>query len=68
MSWRRRSTATPCDVVVVATPIDLGRVLKLNKPSVRVGYEIEEITKPSLARRAHASSPTRWKNGRAVHA
>jgi predicted GTPase len=39
---------TPCDVVVVATPIDLGRVLKLNKPSVRVGYEIEEITKPSL--------------------
>jgi predicted GTPase len=33
---------------VVATPIDLGRVLKLNKPSVRVGYEIEEITKPSL--------------------
>jgi predicted GTPase len=39
---------TPCDVVVIATPIDLGRVLKLNKPSVRVGYEIEEITKPSL--------------------
>lgn len=39
---------TPCDVVVVATPIDLGRVLTLNKPSVRVGYEIEEITKPSL--------------------
>ena len=39
---------TPCDVVIVATPIDLGRVLKLNKPSVRVGYEIEEITKPSL--------------------
>jgi predicted GTPase len=39
---------TPCDVVVIATPIDLGRVLNLNKPSVRVGYEIEEITKPSL--------------------
>lgn len=39
---------TRCDLVVVATPIDLGRVLKLNKPSVRVGYEIEEITKPSL--------------------
>jgi predicted GTPase len=39
---------TPCDLVIVATPIDLGRVLRLNKPSVRVGYEIEEITKPSL--------------------
>jgi predicted GTPase len=32
----------PCDLVLVATPIDLGRILRLNKPSVRVSYEIEE--------------------------
>ena len=32
----------PCDLVLVATPIDLGSILQLNKPSVRVRYEIEE--------------------------
>lgn len=34
--------ATPADVVVIGTPIDLGRLLKLNKPAVRVRYELEE--------------------------
>jgi len=29
-----------CDVVVIGTPIDLGRVLKINKPHVRVTYEL----------------------------
>ncbi len=33
---------TPCDLVVVATPIDLGRLLKLNKPYKRVRYELHE--------------------------
>jgi predicted GTPase len=32
-----------CDVVVVGTPIDLGRLLKLNRPVVRVRYRIEEV-------------------------
>jgi predicted GTPase len=32
---------TPCDVVVVGTPIDLTRVLKIDKPAVRVRYELE---------------------------
>ncbi len=32
----------PCDLVLVATPIDLGSILRLNKPAVRVRYEIEE--------------------------
>jgi len=32
----------PCDMVVVATPIDLGRILKIDKPSVRVQYELKE--------------------------
>jgi predicted GTPase len=39
---------TPCDLVVLATPVDLRRILHLNKPSVRVGYEVEELTKPNL--------------------
>jgi predicted GTPase len=34
---------TPCDVVVVGTPIDLTRVLKIDKPAVRVRYELREI-------------------------
>lgn len=31
---------TPCDLVLVATPIDLSRVIKLDKPSLRVTYEV----------------------------
>ncbi|MBX9670624.1 MAG: cyclic 2,3-diphosphoglycerate synthase [Candidatus Obscuribacterales bacterium] len=34
--------ATPCDVVLIGTPIDLSRVLKINKPTVRVTYELSE--------------------------
>jgi predicted GTPase len=40
--------AIPCDSVVIGTPIDLRRVLKINKPSVRVQYELDEIVKPDL--------------------
>ncbi|MDD3625693.1 MAG: cyclic 2,3-diphosphoglycerate synthase [bacterium] len=36
------------DVVVVATPIDLGKLIKINKPSVRVMYKLEESGKPTL--------------------
>lgn len=39
----------PCDLVVVATPVDLVHILNVKKPAVRVGYEIEELTKPTLA-------------------
>lgn len=38
-----------CDAVVVATPIDLTRVIKINKPHVRVRYELQEIGKPTIA-------------------
>jgi len=41
----------PCDLVLVATPIDLARVIKLNKPYLRVTYEVEELTHPGLAER-----------------
>jgi len=40
---------TPCDVVLVATPIDLRRVIEIRKPALRVGYELQEIGKPDLA-------------------
>ena len=40
--------AIPCDTVIIATPIDLTRLLKINKPSVRVRYELDEIGKPDL--------------------
>ncbi len=36
------------DLVVVATPIDLGRVIKMNKPYLRVRYELQEIGRPNL--------------------
>ncbi|HEU5336966.1 MAG TPA: cyclic 2,3-diphosphoglycerate synthase [Terriglobales bacterium] len=39
----------PADLVLVATPVDLGSILRLNKPCVRVGYEIEERTQPTIA-------------------
>lgn len=40
---------TPCDLVLIATPIDLARVIKLDKPNLRVTYEVEELTTPGLA-------------------
>jgi len=39
----------PADLVLVATPVDLGAILRLNKPCVRVGYEVEERTQPTIA-------------------
>lgn len=41
--------ACDCDVVVIATPIDLVKLVKVNKPVVRVTYYLDEITKPDLA-------------------
>jgi predicted GTPase len=40
---------TPCDVVLVATPIDLRRVIEIRKPALRVRYELQEIGRPDLA-------------------
>jgi predicted GTPase len=40
--------STPCDVVVIGTPIDLNRIVNINKPTVRVTYELKEIGKPNL--------------------
>ena len=40
----------PCDVVVVGTPIDLGRLIEIKQPVVRARYELQEIGQPDLAR------------------
>ncbi len=37
-----------CDFVVVATPVDLAKVMRIKKPHVRVKYELAEIGKPDL--------------------
>jgi len=40
--------ATEADVIVIGTPIDLTRLIKFDKPSVRVRYELQEIGDPTL--------------------
>jgi len=40
--------ATPADLVLVATPIDLARIIEINKPNQRVRYELQEIGRPNL--------------------
>ena len=39
---------TPCDSVVIATPIDLTRIIKINKPCTRVHYSLQELGSPNL--------------------
>ncbi|MFH1159961.1 MAG: cyclic 2,3-diphosphoglycerate synthase [bacterium] len=39
---------TRCDSVVIATPIDLNRLIKIRKPNTRVYYDLQEIGEPSL--------------------
>ncbi len=39
----------PCDLVIIGTPIDFRRVVKLDKEAVRVTYELEEIGTPRLS-------------------
>jgi len=37
-----------CDAVVIGTPIDLNRIIKINKPNTRVYYDLQEIGQPDL--------------------
>ncbi|MCC7431343.1 GTPase [bacterium] len=39
---------TDCDLVLIGTPIDLRKLIKINKPALRVTYELQEIGKPDL--------------------
>ena len=40
---------TQCDGVVIGTPIDLNRIIKIDKPNTRVYYDLQEIGRPDLA-------------------
>jgi predicted GTPase len=39
---------TPCDLVIVATPVDLRNLLEINRPTQRVRYELQVIGQPTL--------------------
>lgn len=39
---------TDCDSVIIATPIDLNRIIRIRKPNTRVYYDLQEIGKPDL--------------------
>lgn len=39
---------TDCDSVIIGTPIDLNRIIKINKPNTRVYYDLQEIGNPNL--------------------
>ena len=39
---------TECDTVIIGTPIDLNRVVKINKPNTRVNYDLQEIGLPTF--------------------
>ena len=38
-----------CEAVIIGTPIDLRRIINIEKPSVRVTYKLQEIGMPTLA-------------------
>jgi predicted GTPase len=40
--------STPCEAVVIGTPVDLRRFLRISKPSTQVRYELQEIGSPDL--------------------
>ncbi|MFA5812339.1 MAG: cyclic 2,3-diphosphoglycerate synthase [bacterium] len=40
--------ATPCDLVLIGSPIDIRRVINVDKPSMRVRYDLEEMGEPTL--------------------
>ncbi|MCK4812378.1 MAG: GTPase [Candidatus Marinimicrobia bacterium] len=48
---------TECDAVIIGTPIDLRRIIKIEKPTVRVTYDLQEIGKPNLEEILHDMFP-----------
>jgi len=38
----------PCEAIIIGTPIDLRKLITINKPSTRVQYELQEIGRPTL--------------------
>lgn len=52
---------TPCDLVVLGTPVDLRRLMALERPVVRVRYELEERTTPGLDQAIEAALARFWR-------
>jgi predicted GTPase len=48
MDLQETINRTPADVVLIATPIDLRRLVEIEKPALRVRYELQEIGEPTL--------------------
>lgn len=53
---------TPCDLVLVATPIDLTRLIKIPRPVLRVTYRVEDFGEPNLEQVIENFVRTRVKN------
>lgn len=39
---------TPCDAVLIATPVDLTKIISIKRPTLRVKYEVKEMGRPGL--------------------
>jgi predicted GTPase len=48
---------TPCDLVIIGTPIDLRHLIDIDQPTVRVRYELQEIGAPTLRDVLHRALP-----------
>lgn len=44
-----------CDIVLVATPVDLARILKIDKPALRVHYELREVEPDGLKKAVYSA-------------
>lgn len=49
MDLERTINDTDCESVIIATPIDLKRIININKPATRVYYDLQEIGYPDLS-------------------
>ena len=50
----------PCDSVVIGTPMDLRRIVKINKPAVKVEYEVREVTHPDFDEILFSKLKEKW--------
>ncbi len=48
MELEESINATPCDAVLIATPVNLANVINIKKPAVRVRYEVTDMETPGL--------------------
>ena len=49
LDLERTINDTDCESVIIATPIDLKRIININKPATRVYYDLQEIGYPDLS-------------------